>query len=140
MTLRAPSRPSGLGRRVVATLALIGAAVLVGGVAAAPASAAPLEFVLSSGNPDFSFQKAGGVQIRTFDLLNSGDNDITIDPAPLVAMAAPFTASAISFSKTTVIAHNSGHATFTVAYAVPAVGTVSSMPVTLVATDQTDNA
>ncbi|RFA16417.1 hypothetical protein B7R22_02710 [Subtercola boreus] len=138
MTLRAPSRPSGLGRRAVATLALIGAAVFVGGVAAAPASAAPFEFVLSSGNPDFSFQKAGGVQIKTFDLLNTGDNDITIDPAPLVAMAAPFTASAISFTKTTVVAHNA-HATFTVTYRVPTVGTVSTVPVALVATDQTDN-
>ncbi|WP_116281869.1 hypothetical protein [Subtercola boreus] len=138
MTLRASSRPSGLGRRVVATLALIGAAVFVGGVAAAPASAAPFDVFFASGNPDFGSAKAGTVVIREFDITNGGDDSIAIDPAPLTSLTGPFTVTAGSFSALTVIPKN-GHGTFKVTYTVPAVGTVSSVPVTLVVTDQADN-
>ncbi|RFA08299.1 hypothetical protein B7R54_02965 [Subtercola boreus] len=135
MTLRAHTSLSGFGRRALGALAVLGAFAFVGGVTAAPANAVPLDFVVSSGDPDFGFQKTGTVQTRTFALLNSGDDDITIEAPTLRTLSAPFAASAISFTNTTVIAPT-GHATFTVTYTVPAVGMPSDVPVVLFATDQ----
>ncbi|RFA08300.1 hypothetical protein B7R54_02970 [Subtercola boreus] len=138
MTLRAPTPLSGLGRRALATLAVLGSFAFVGGVTAAPANAAAFDVFFASGNPDFGFAKAGTVQIKEFDIQNGGDDSIAIDPAPLTALTGPFTVTAGSFSALTVIPKN-GHGTFKVNYTVPAVGTVSTVPVTLVVTDQADN-
>ncbi|MCU1478281.1 MAG: hypothetical protein JWQ64_2974 [Subtercola sp.] len=120
-----------------AAVALAALAVLAGAVVvAAPAQAAPPDFQLVSGNPDFGFVKEGSVVTQTFSLLNDGDDDIIIDPTGLGGLNVPFVVTAIDFTGH-VIPQN-GHASFTVRYTAPTAGTNTSQPIVLTATDQTD--
>ncbi|RFA22500.1 hypothetical protein [Subtercola boreus] len=136
MALRTRSRLTPPARAVTVAIVAAGALALGFGPAS-PAMADALSFQLFGGNPDFGFVKAGSVSIREFDLVNSGDDDITIDPAPITALVNPFSAGPLSFSKTTVIPHN-GHATFRVTYSQPTSGVITKQTITLVATDQKD--
>src|SRR4051794_21755422 len=87
-------------RRVAVAVAVIGVA-LVAAAAATPAVAAssgvhrgPADFVsvaITGGNPDFGYLKEGNSVTRTISLQNDGRDGWSMDPAPLAALAAPFT-------------------------------------------------
>jgi hypothetical protein len=80
--------------------------------------------------PDFGYVKQGQTVQRTIELLNDGTDSITIDPAPLSALAAPFTLVGTTLAAGDVIAPNSRRS-LSVRYTAPAAGTVSSQPITL---------
>ena len=117
----------------VAVLGLIaGSLTLV-----SPAHAAtPLEFVISSGSPDFGYVKQGNVVTQTITLLNSGDDDIAINPLGLGNVTTPFVVGNIDFSAATTVVHGA-HVSFNIQYTAPAAGTNSVQPITLTAADLT---
>lgn len=115
----------------------LGAAVGVGSGPVPAAVAAPGDQVSVSTPgllPDFGYVKQGQTVQRTIELLNDGIDNITIDPAPLSALAAPFTLVGTTLAAGDVIAPNSRRS-LTVRYTAPAAGTVSSQPITLTIAD-----
>ncbi|QWT24824.1 hypothetical protein KPL76_05535 [Subtercola sp. PAMC28395] len=100
-------------------------------------TATPFDVKLSGGIPDFGYRKQGTTTTQSFTILNTGDNDITIDPAALTTLTSPFTAGSIGFTAATILPHNST-AAFNVAFTAPAAGTSVTEPVVLTATDRTD--
>ncbi|MCS5724048.1 choice-of-anchor D domain-containing protein [Herbiconiux sp. CPCC 203407] len=113
----------------------LGAAVGAGPVPAAVAAPGDQVSVSMPGlPPDFGYVKQGQTVQRTIEILNDGTDSITIDPAPLSALAAPFTLVGTTLAAGDVIAPNSRRS-LTVRYTAPAAGTVSSQPITLTIAD-----
>ncbi|GAA0991588.1 M73 family metallopeptidase [Subtercola frigoramans] len=100
-------------------------------------TATPFDLALSGGIPDFGFRKQGTTLTRSFTILNTGDNDISINPAALTAVTTPFTVGSLNFTAATVVPHN-GTVSFSVAYTAPAAGVNSASTANLIATDRTD--
>ncbi|MFB2598878.1 hypothetical protein ACEXQE_13875 [Herbiconiux sp. P17] len=106
---------------------------------AAPSGAlrGPTDFVsvaVTGGNPDFGYVKAGVALTRTISFQNDGLDGWSMDPAPLAALAAPFT-----LVSTTLIAGQEVEPgqtrSITLKYTAPAAGTVSNQTVNLKAVD-----
>jgi hypothetical protein len=111
----------------------LGVATGLGGGPVPAAVAAPGDQVSVSTPgllPDFGYVKQGQTVQRTIELLNDGTDSITIDPAPLSALTAPFTLVGTTLAAGDVIAPNSRRS-LTVRYTAPAAGTMSSQPITL---------
>ncbi len=134
-------------RRIAAILGLVALATAPALATAIPATAAPVapaavhrgptdqvSFSLPALQPDFGYQKQGTILRRSIDILNDGIDSITIDSAPLTALAAPFTLKSTTLSSTTVIAPGA-RGSFLVEYTAPSAGTDSLQTITLTATD-----
>lgn len=128
-----------ISRRSRSTAAVAAALLAVGmlGGIAAPASAAPMDQVsvsLPRLGPDFGYVKQGSVIPRTIDILNDGVDPITIDPAPLSALAAPYSLTSTSLVVGEVIAPGQRR-TVTVTLTAPPAPAMPKQTVTLVAVD-----
>ncbi|MCS5715906.1 choice-of-anchor D domain-containing protein [Herbiconiux sp. CPCC 205716] len=116
--------------------AVFAGALLVAGVlggAVAPASAAPGDQISVSTPallPDFGYVKQGSVIPRTIELLNDGVDNITIDPAPLSALTAPFSLTGTTIKAGEVIAPGQRR-TISVTLTAPPAPTVAMQPITL---------
>jgi hypothetical protein len=127
------SRRSRSTAAVAAALLAIG---MLGGIAA-PASAAPMDQVsvsLPRLGPDFGYVKQGSVIPRTIDILNDGVDPITIDPAPLSTLTAPYSLTSTSLVAGEVIAPGQRR-TITVTLTAPPAPAMPTQTVTLVAVD-----
>ncbi|UFS58463.1 choice-of-anchor D domain-containing protein [Subtercola endophyticus] len=126
-------RARGVARPAAVLLGVTAIAAAVVGVAT-PAQAAPFDIAVASGHTDFGAVKQGTVVTQRFDLLNTGDDDIRIDPSTLGLLTTPFTAGNFTFSSTDRV-HHLGVASFTVSYTAPSAGTNSRQDITVAVTD-----
>ncbi|WP_368497876.1 choice-of-anchor D domain-containing protein [Herbiconiux sp. A18JL235] len=117
---------------VVAGIALAGAAFAPGPAMAAPSD--PLSVIIEGKDGNFGPVKTGTVITRTITILNEGMDSVTIDPAPLGTLTAPFVLTGTTIKAGDVIATGQRR-TLTVQYTAPAAGTVSSQTVALTALD-----
>jgi hypothetical protein len=103
------------------------------GGAVAPASAAPGDQISVSTpglTPDYGYVKQGSVIPRTIELLNTGVDSVTIDPAPLSTLSTPFSLVSTTLVAGDVIAPGASR-TITVSLTAPPAPTVASQSVTL---------
>ncbi len=124
-------------KRAFTTLVVAGIALTGAVITSAPATAAPsdpLSIIIDGKNGNFGPVKTGTVVSRTITLLNEGMDSVTIDPAPLSTLTAPFVLTGTTIKAGEVIATGQRR-TLTVQYTAPAVGTVSSQTITLTALD-----
>lgn len=129
----APSRL----RRSALVFSIVAAVLGLGAGLAPAASAAPGDQVSVTTTgllPDFGYVKQGVTVQRTIELFNEGTDSVTIDPAPLATLAAPFTLLGTTLAAGDVIAPNSRRS-LTVSYTAPPAGTVSTQPITLAIAD-----
>ncbi|GAA2226457.1 choice-of-anchor D domain-containing protein [Herbiconiux moechotypicola] len=127
---RRPRAFAALAAAVLAGTALGGLALVVPAASAVPGD--PTSISLSGPGSDFGAVKTGTTVTRTLTLLNDGTGAIMVDPAPLSALAAPFTLVSTTLDSMDFIEAGTSR-TFTVKYTAPAVGTDSMQIVTLTA-------
>ena len=137
-----PSSPTPW-RRLTITLAAAGAALIaIAAGVAAPATAGPFDPVslaITGGTPDFGALKTGTTLTRTITLTNDATDSLRVDPAPLSALAAPFTLVSTTLKLGELIDPGQSR-TVQVSYTAPAAGTMSNQTVTLTMVNATGTA
>ena len=132
------TRPFGLALAVVLAVAgLFAGALLSVGAPATRADAAPGDQVsisIPGFGADFGYVKQGRVVMRTIEVLNDGVDAVSIDPAPLRALVAPFELVSTTLVAGETIMPNQRR-NFVVRYTAPPARTPSLQNITLTAVD-----